>query len=117
MWREQIGSGAQNAEEALRSRMPFPTNAIRAPKQKPQWAPNLLALELDLIRMFRAVQMNPHRDNMTTTERRGLTDALRLRKSLRFSIGDKSDAFVVIDKEMDKQLATITLNDSSTYLR
>ncbi|KAL6734678.1 hypothetical protein Aduo_005192 [Ancylostoma duodenale] len=117
MWREQIGSGVQNAEEALRSRMPFPASTVKAPKQKSQWAPDLLALELDLIREFRAVQTQPYKDNMTPTERRGLNEALRMRKSLRFSIGDKSGAFVVIDKEMDKQLATLTLSDASTYVR
>ncbi|KAL6735024.1 hypothetical protein Aduo_005504 [Ancylostoma duodenale] len=110
-------SGVQNAEEALRSRMPFPASTVKAPKQKSQWAPDLLALELDLIREFRAVQTQPYKDNMTPTERRGLNEALRMRKSLRFSIGDKSGAFVVIDKEMDKQLATLTLSDASTYVR
>ncbi|VDO39735.1 unnamed protein product [Haemonchus placei] len=75
----------------------------------------MTALKEDLLRVFRDHRRRQTVDNMTDMERKGLKKAITLKKTLRFSVGDKCGGFVVMSRERDLHLSEQVLSDATTY--
>ncbi|XGW28958.1 hypothetical protein V3C99_008620 [Haemonchus contortus] len=75
----------------------------------------MTALKEDLLRVFRDHRRRQTVDNMTDMERKGLKKAITLKKTLRFSVGDKCGGFVVMSRERDIHLSEQVLSDATTY--
>ncbi|KAK6017863.1 hypothetical protein OSTOST_16607, partial [Ostertagia ostertagi] len=102
-------------KKLLRREMPFPRNHISTPQHNPQFNSRVVALKQDLLRIYNEHRRRQVPDNMTSMERAGLRKAIDLKRSLRFSVGDKCGGFVVMSQERDISLCEAVLSDTTTY--
>ena len=110
-WRVQNGQTVLDRQSTLLSCMPFPSRGIRHPEPATEFEPKIADLQIAIKRIYETEASKPYRPNLTRTERKGLRKALQLKKTLRYTVGDKCGSFVVIPQSLDKLVTSNVLSD------